>query len=318
MKRTYSVYLYICVIVFLCFCVNAPKANAASVIKNGIYNIITALDSNKALDVWGAGVDNGTNIQIYDLHDNWNQQFEITRVTDVPGIWYKIIDQNSGKALDVEGGVSGPEVNVQLYDYNGTDAQLWQLEYAASGYYYVKNKLGFYLDVKGADTSNETNVQVYYKNWSAVQKFKFKPTETHELITENTYIIKSALDSGMAVDVTGGWSDNGTNIQLWEANNTGAQKFVISLVKDGYYKIANESSKKVLDVAGGLKRSGVNVQLYEYNGTDAQLWRFYENGGYYYIKNKLGYYLDVYGVLAYSGANIRVYGRTGKKLSCST
>lgn len=298
------------------FCLNlfTTVAYPAVSVTNGVYNIVTALDNNKVLDVWGAGHNNGTNIQIYQNNDSLNQQFAFTRVTGKSGIWYKIIDQNSQKALDVAGGVSRSGVNVQLYDYNGSDAQLWQLESAGyGGYYYIKNKLGFYLNVEGAKTRNETNVQVYYKNWTTAQRFKLNPTKPYTMISENTYVIKSALNLNRAVDVYGGYTNNGTNIQLWEVNGTNAQKFTISLVGNGYYKIANVISGKVLDVAGGIKRSGVNVQLYSYNGSDAQLWRFYKNGSYYAIKNKLGYFLDVYGGYTNSGANIQVYTENGSK-----
>lgn len=161
--------------------------------------------------MYGGG-GNGTNIQIYDYNDTLNQQFAITRVTEIRGIWYKIIDQNSKKALDVTGGVVGSGINVQLYDYNGTDAQLWQFESAGYGYYYIKNKLGYYLDVEGATTRNETNVQVYWKNWTNAQKFKLKSTKSYTLIPENTYIIKSALNLNRAIDVYGGWSIDCANI----------------------------------------------------------------------------------------------------------
>lgn len=115
------------------------------------------------------------------------------------------------------------------------------------------------------------------------------------------------MNNNKVADVDNAGIANGTNIQLWDFNDSGAQKFNIIPVKEGYYKILNAASKKALDVAGGMKGSGVNVWLYDDNETDAQLWRFYQTGDYYFIKNKLGYYMDVRGGYTTNGTNIQVY-----------
>lgn len=49
-------------------------------------------------------------------------------------------------------------------------------------------------------------------------------------------IIRSAMNNNYVVDVNDGGIDNGTNIQLYHANNTPAQTFIISPSKEiGYY-----------------------------------------------------------------------------------
>lgn len=289
------------------FCLGLFKFNvdAAVMINNGTYNILSALNNNKAVDVSGAGKVNGTNIQLWDCVDEFQQQFIFTRVT---GTYYRITDVNSGKVLDVAGGVRKSGVNVQLYQYNGSAAQFWKLEPAGNGYYYIKSKLGYYLDVSGASTANGTNIQVYSLNRTKAQKFKLRATRPYTLISENIYIFQSALNNQKVIDVAGAGTQNTTNIQLWDSNNTNAQKYRVQPVAQGYYKIVSVISGRVLDVAGGVRKSGVNVQLFDYNGSDAQLWRFYSAGnGYYYVKNKLGYYMDVSGAGINNGTNIQVY-----------
>jgi hypothetical protein len=126
------------------------------------------------------------------------------------------------------------------------------------------------------------------------------------------YVLVTAMNNAKALDVNGGYTSNGTNIQLWDKNGTSAQTFTITSVGNGWYTIRNTASNKSIDVTGGTQKSNVNVQLYSYNGTDAQLWRFYNAGnGYYYIQNKLGYYLDVSGGSTSNGANIIVYSKNG-------
>lgn len=121
-------------------------------------------------------------------------------------------------------------------------------------------------------------------------------------------IIRSAMNNNYVIDVYMRYTDNGTNIQLYQANNTPAQTFIISSAGNGYYKIVNTHSNKAIDVSGGVAGNEVNVHLWEQNGTDAQLFRFEDAGnGYYYIRNKLGYYLDVYGAKCEDWTNIQTY-----------
>ena len=310
--------------VVLFVCLAATKAYSAGsftdgINSDGVFNIITALDESKAVDVYGAKTDDGTNVQLYQLNDTLNQQFEIKYVKEN---FYKIIDKNSKKALTVTGSISrkssGVGFDVKISNYGaGKDTQLWQLESIGNGYYFIKSKLGLYcLTVGNASTKNETNIIASYKNWSNAQKFKLRETQPYEIIEEGTYIIESALDPNMAVDLYGGFRDNGTNIQLWEKNGTKAQEFVISYYENGYYEIADYEGDKVLDVAGGRNKLRANVQLYEYDETDGQFWRFYKQRlsgkDYYFIRSKLGYVIDVTGGVAKSGTNIQIYGKYGK------
>ncbi len=127
-------------------------------------------------------------------------------------------------------------------------------------------------------------------------------------LPDGCYTLTSGLSNSKCLDVSGARIDNGTNIQVWSANDSVAQMFYITRESSGWYSIRNIESRKAVDVAGGVSESGVNVQLYDWNGTDAQLWQFYDAGnGYYYIKNKLGYYLDVCGGQTGDGTNVQVY-----------
>lgn len=125
-------------------------------------------------------------------------------------------------------------------------------------------------------------------------------------------VIRSAMNHNYVIDVYYGNTDNGTNIQLYQANNTLAQEFIISSAGNGYYTIVNTHSNRAIDVSGGVAGNEVNVHLWDQNGTDAQKFKFESAGnGYYYIKNKLGYYLDVYGGRCEDWTNIQTYRKNG-------
>ncbi|MBR4027041.1 MAG: RICIN domain-containing protein [Lachnospiraceae bacterium] len=277
-------------------------------ITEGCYIFASGLNNSKCLDVSGMGVDNGTNLQIWSSNKTDAQMFYVTEVNGNSG-WYSIQNIYSRKALDVTEGISRSGINVQLYEWNGSDAQLWQFYNAGNGYYYIKNKLGYYLDVSGGFTADGTNVQVHEWNGTNAQKWKIVPSQ-------GIYSLISGVSNSKCLDISGMSMDNGTNIQIWSVNNTGAQMFYINQESSGWYSIRTIASKseKVIDVTGGVKGSGVNVQLHDWNGSDAQLWQFYDAGnGYYYIKNKLGYYLDVSGGFSKEGTNVQVHEWNGTK-----
>ena len=126
-------------------------------------------------------------------------------------------------------------------------------------------------------------------------------------VSNGTYYIYSALASNKVVDIDGGSTADGANVQLFEANGTNAQMFTITKQSNGYYQIKNLDGK-VLDVYGGEKRSGAIVIQWSWNSGANQQWRFISAGdGYFYIQNALGYYLDVNGGGTANGTNIQVY-----------
>lgn len=55
------------------------------------------------------------------------------------------------------------------------------------------------------------------------------------------------------MDIDNASTNSGANVQLFNSNNTAAQKFSIKSVGDGYYKIQCEATGKVLDVSDGSR-----------------------------------------------------------------
>ena len=76
------------------------------------------------------------------------------------------------------------------------------------------------------------------------------------------------------MDVYNSESANGTNIILWENCDGGNQKFTVTALGSGWYKIICAANGKAIDVAEGSSQSGTNVQQYDYNGSYAQQWKF--------------------------------------------
>lgn len=280
-------------------------------VKNGLYNINTKVSGSFTLDVKGNGTTDGTNVQIYKNNGSVAQKFQVESVGNG---WYVISNAYPKMCLDVQGGSGKSGANVNLYHYNGTDAQKWRFYSAGNGYYSIMNKCGNYLDLSGGTAKNDTNVQVYEKNGTDAQKWKLVKTEAQYVnIASGLYSLYSKVGNNFVLDISGAGTADGTNIQIYQGNDSIAQKFKIQVTPDGWFIILNPLSGKCLDVLGGIAKSGVNVQLHTYNGTDAQKWRFYTagDGDYFYIKNKLGFYLDVDGAKAKNGTNVLVYAKNG-------
>ena len=71
---------------------------------------------------------------------------------------------------------------------------------------------------------------------------------------------------GKCVDISGANTANGTAVQLWDCNGTGAQQWTVG--SDGTIR----ALAKCLDVSGGSTVDGARVQLWDCNGTGAQRW----------------------------------------------
>lgn len=71
--------------------------------------------------------------------------------------------------------------------------------------------------------------------------------------------------AGKCVDVAGAGTANGTTVQLYTCNGTGAQRWTRS-------GETFQALGKCLDVSGGSTADGARVQLWDCNGTGAQRW----------------------------------------------
>jgi hypothetical protein len=113
------------------------------------------------------------------------------------------------------------------------------------------------------------------------------------------YVLESALDSSMAIDVAEGIDANETNIRLWEKNGTKAQDWRFVPCGDGYYFIYTRYGK-VIDVYKETAENHTNIQIHEKWDDEkaCQKWKLVSAGdGYVRIVSALNddYVIDVSG-----------------------
>ena len=140
------------------------------------------------------------------------------------------------------------------------------------------------------------------------------------------YEIRSALDVGMAADVSGASKVEGANVQLYAVNHTNAQKFYIDLEETSKWSIRAVYSGYYFDVAGAAVGDGTNVRQWHDNDTDAQRWKITQTGetvnidgktcdvvsiGSYVTASGEDYMLDVSGAMTTNKTNIQIWHDNG-------
>ncbi|MGI6108557.1 MAG: RICIN domain-containing protein [Eubacteriaceae bacterium] len=139
------------------------------------------------------------------------------------------------------------------------------------------------------------------------------PTATSvDLVDGGIYTISSALSSSKVLDIAGGSTSNGGNLQIYSANGSAAQQFIAQKNNDGTWTFVNYNSNKAMDLKGYGTMNGTNVQQYSSNGTNAQRWKLVDYGsGNVMIKSVNGKCLDVAGGSSANGTNVQVYSSNG-------
>lgn len=275
---------------------------------NGRYHIVSALNNDYCLDVYGASKDNGINVQLYTSRMDPTQTWNVSYLGDG---YYKITSWNSGRSLDVNNSGKTNGTNVLQWQYNGSDNQKWIIRKNSDGSYSLLSKCnGLCLDVAGGKVAKGTNVQMYSDNGSSAQKFYFVEW-AGETISSGRYHIVSDLNNDYCLDVYGASKDKGANVQLYTARMDPKQTWNVTSMGNGFYKITHYNSGHSLDVHNQGKTDGTNVQQWTDTGNNAQRWVIKRNsdGSFGIISKCNGLYLDVSGGKAANGNNIQMHTR---------
>ncbi|MFE9427372.1 ricin-type beta-trefoil lectin domain protein [Kitasatospora sp. NPDC006697] len=104
---------------------------------------------------------------------------------------------------------------------------------------------------------------------------------------------------GKCVDVAGANSANGTAVQLYDCNGTGAQQWTVGT--DGTLRALG----KCMDVTAAGTADGTQVQLYDCNGTAAQAWQPQANGE--LLNSNSGKCLDATGPSSANGTRLQIW-----------
>ena len=210
---------------------------------DGTYTVVSAMDSDMALDVANGKAFNCAVVQVWDANGTAAQRWSFSSAktarqrldalaasskgTVAAGTYEVRSAVRSSAVFDAAGGGTSNGTAVQSYASNGTDAQRWTVEVGSDGYLTIKSaKSGLALDVPGANAYPGAKLQLYAANGSRAQKWIAVPDGKGVKLV-------SALDEGLVVDLPGGSARNGNALQLYSANGTSAQRWTFDAVAKG-------------------------------------------------------------------------------------
>lgn len=213
---------------------NNTRAQKWVAIKNGdSYHLISALTTRVRLNANGTNVNiesnKGTNaVQAWKFAATQSTREMANTVAannkgSIADGYYEIQSGiNSKFVLDVAAAVTQVGTNIQLYSSNGTNAQKYKITTDSLGYSTIMNvHAKKYLGVANG-AANGSNLQLSddsANNWN--EKWIFEKN------TDGTFKIMSALNTAYVIDVLSGIGMNGQNVQIYQANGTKAQKFIL-------------------------------------------------------------------------------------------
>jgi beta-N-acetylglucosaminidase len=291
-----------------------PVQATAAVDLSGIYTISTALKSGMVVDIANASTKIGAGAQLSVNNSTSSQRYKFTKNKDGS---YRIKNVNSNKYLTVKGGKAKNGAVVLQYNSSTSKAQKWIVEKAPRGGkgYRISSALNkkYCLDVVGGVGKKGTKLQLYRSNGTKAQQFVFKAIK--RTIANGTYVIRSAVGNKV-LDVSGASVKNGANIQIWEPNNSLAQRFSLSYdTNTGYYTVTNVNAGRVMSVAGGKKTKGTNVYSYSKSKSFSKSWAISKarNGKYRITAANSGLSLYVKSSRNKNGANVQIQTKMNTK-----
>ena len=265
------------------------KISMSKVIKDGVYYINCASNSNYVLDIENGSIDNTANLQIYQKKGNLNQKFYIHYVGNG---YYKISNVSSAKTVEVKDASVEINANVQQMEDIGADCQKWKIRKNIDGTYnFINAKSEMALDVNDAKFENETNVMQYTYTNSYAQKFKLEETE---FLNEGISAITRVDNSNVVWDINNATSKDGEQLEIFENNDTLAQRFEIHKVGKNEVRIRTAASggwlkeKSSKDGAEVVQSGNSKTKI-----SKSDTWKVEWNRGLVFINKESGLYLTI-------------------------
>lgn len=230
---------------------------------DGSYVIVNQY-TGKAIDVYRAYSTAGTNVQTYkySAEDKPNQRWFITQGSQ----GYVLSPQCSSRcSLDITNSDYSSGTNIQLNDSTGDFySQQFSIRVISSYIDYVKpisigndfrGSIRFADGAYAALSTSNNNLQIGSDctDPHAIWRFARQPDGSYEIIS--TY-------NGVAIDVSGNGTENGTNVSTYERHDGLNQRWFI-YAKEGKYMLSPASAPgQALNVDGGTTTAGTNLHLW--------------------------------------------------------
>ena len=140
-------------------------------------------------------------------------------------------------------------------------------------------------------------------------------SSAHAAVTPSTWYTLVSNNSGKCVDAAGASTANGTVVQQYTCNGSGAQQWEFLPATDsGYYTIVNSGgAQPAIDVVGPSTASGAKIHLWANGGYSSQEWQPVQEsgGGYHLVNHYSGLCLDIPGASTADAVQLQQYACNG-------
>lgn len=142
-------------------------------VPDGDYIITSKMNPNLAIDIAGGSVHAGTNVGVWTVHKEKNQQFRLNY--DSGSGYYSIYNVSADKNLDIAGAIARNGTNLQTWWKNDACAQKWKIVKTEGEYYRISSacNLNYSLDISGAENRAGANILIWSNHNGNNQQWKF-------------------------------------------------------------------------------------------------------------------------------------------------
>lgn len=274
-------------------------------IPNGWYEIAPLANESMRLDVDGAREGNEVNIKLYNSNGNVAQRFYVNNV----GNGYFTLRTGCNGYVDLKFGQTSNGSNIWQYEKEAANGKCQKFRAIRRN-----NDAGVFIEPLAKESiavacannsaAAQTNVVVWSRENNNYQKWRFIQTSAAPVpvnVDNGLYSIQPQCAPNSELTVLNASKDHSTPVVIYSKNSQNHkqkshQKWQVTKLNNGYYKIIAENSGLALNNHNGSNANGNPITLWDYSGF-CQEFRFLDAGnGYYIIQPK-----NVNGVLDVSG-----------------
>jgi hypothetical protein len=263
------------------------KPVSSEPLRAGISSIAPSNRPSVRVDISGGSRASGTRAQLYRDNGSAAQRFEVVRINASE---YALRSLASGKYLTQEG--------ARVVQRNAPAAgpaarQRWEAQRAPGGVTLINVATGRALEADG----NSLRCALP-KSGKNAQSFLVSLAQP---IGSGTYTVTTA--TGLALDVRGASLKRGAVVQVYQKNNTGAQKWRLKYEGNGWYSLANVVSKLALASPGASTSKSAPTVQSKPSAAPSQRWKLVPTGdGWFYLQSQSGAWLTASGDGTRNGA----------------
>lgn len=276
-------------------------------IQNGWYEIAPLANERMRLDVDGAREGNEVNIKLYNSNGNVAQRFYVNNV----GNGYFTLRTGCNGYVDLGFLKTSNGSNIWQYEKEAANGKCQKFRAIrrnndAGVFIEPLAKEGIAVACANNSAAAQTNVVVWSRENNNYQKWRFIQTSAAPVpvnVDNGLYSIQPQCAPNSELTVLNASKDHSTPVVIYSKNSQNHkqkshQKWQVTKLNNGYYKIIAENSGLALNNHNGSNANGNPITLWDYSGF-CQEFRFLDAGnGYYIIQPK-----NVNGVLDVSGGS---------------